>query len=138
MKSQFRNFRRTAIAAVAALGVLGWHAAIGADVSRADDALRNDATAHIIAAFSQGRGLSGGEVVRGDTTVIDGATLATWAIVSRKDGEILAAGATLPHLPSAADRSKASSPAIWRWGPTQQACGSTGSSTAHCWLRRIA
>lgn len=96
MNSQIRNLRRTAIAAVAALGALGWHATVGTDVSRADDALRNDATAHIIAAFAQGRGVSGGEVVWGETTVIDGATLATWAIVSRKDGEILAAGATLP------------------------------------------
>jgi len=30
MKSQIRNFRRTAIAAVVALGALGWHAALGA------------------------------------------------------------------------------------------------------------
>jgi hypothetical protein len=58
--------------------------------------VRNDATAHVIAAYAQGRGIRGAEVVWGETTVINGALLGTWAIVSRKDGAIVAAGATLP------------------------------------------
>src|SRR5262245_31330406 len=58
--------------------------------------VRNDATAHIIAAYAQGRGIRGGEVVWGETTVINGALLGTWAIVSRQDSQILAAGATIP------------------------------------------
>jgi len=124
MKSQKRNFGRGAIATVVALGALVWQAALGPNVARAhsDDifdqgslgengdsgygidasdqvteaTFRNDATAHVIAAFAPGRGIRGSEVLWGETTLIDGAIVGTWSIVSRKDGQTLAAGATIP------------------------------------------
>jgi hypothetical protein len=96
MRSKIRNFRRGALAAAVALAAVAWHAALGLNVSRADDALRNDATAHVIAAFARGRGIHGGEVLWGETTLIDGAMVGTWSIVSRQNGQILAVGATIP------------------------------------------
>ena len=58
---------------------------------------RNDAAAHALAAFARSsHGVRGGRLVWGETGLVDGATVSTWAIVSRKDGSVMAAGATVP------------------------------------------
>ena len=58
---------------------------------------RNDVEGHVVAAFARSSGgMRGGELVWGETTIVDGALAATWAIVSRKDGGVIAAGATVP------------------------------------------
>jgi hypothetical protein len=56
-----------------------------------------DAEGHLVAAFARANGgMRGGRVVWGETAAIDGATVATWAIVSNQDGRVMAAGATIP------------------------------------------
>lgn len=71
--------------------------AAGAVDAPAALAAGNAAEAHVITAFAQSNGgMRGGEVVWGETTVIDGATVATWAIISKKNGTVMAAGATMP------------------------------------------
>lgn len=58
---------------------------------------RSDAEGHVVAAFAQSNGgMRGGRVVWGETAVVDGAMVATWAIVSKKSGAVMAAGATVP------------------------------------------
>ncbi|HEV2294744.1 MAG TPA: hypothetical protein VGR35_12895 [Tepidisphaeraceae bacterium] len=57
----------------------------------------NYAGADVLAAFAQSNGgMRGGELVWGETTVIDGSGVATWAIISKKTGVVMAAGATIP------------------------------------------
>jgi len=63
----------------------------------AESAGRNAEAGHVVAAFAQSNGgVRGGRVVWGEAAVIDGATVTTWAIVSKKDGRVMAAGATVP------------------------------------------
>lgn len=74
----------------------------GADASDAVDAPAGlpggkDAEGHVVAAFAQSNGgMRGGEVVWGETAVVDGAMVATWAVVSKRSGAVMAAGATVP------------------------------------------
>jgi hypothetical protein len=55
------------------------------------------AAAVVVAAFVKSNGgMRGGELVWGETTVVDGSAVATWAIISKKNGVVMAAGATVP------------------------------------------
>jgi hypothetical protein len=74
----------------------GEAAALAAPDTPAAAAVRNDATGHVTAAVARGRGMRGGEVVFGETAVVDGSVVAAWAVVSRKDGSVMAGGVSVP------------------------------------------
>jgi hypothetical protein len=84
------------------VGAAGGHTSDVIDASHVIDApsahgATNHARAHVVAAFAQSNGgMRGGELVWGETTVVNGATVATWAIISKKTGVVMAAGATVP------------------------------------------
>ena len=60
---------------------------------------RHAARGHVVAAFARSNGgMRGGRLVWGETTVVDGALVATWAIVSKKNGSVMAAGASMPNV----------------------------------------